>query len=192
MDDDNIFVQCLRSKPWTYKSKFISVFLFFCFSVIHSVSNFQGDAARRRETSYDVARLLLMAPIDPWRNSTPDFGAVAFCTTNIEDFRTPLTSTSSTISTTYSAQKRSLRWTSSKWKIMELILVEQLKDTNNERLSLAMPHSGLKPKNENEPKEEDDLWRKTTFDGRRPLTKDDLWQKTTFDGRQSLTKDNLW
>ena len=28
-----------------------------------------------------------MAPIDPWRNSTPDFGAVAFCTTNIEDFK---------------------------------------------------------------------------------------------------------
>ena len=76
---------------------------------------------RRRVASYGVARLLLMAPIDPWRNSTPDFGAVAFCTTNIEDFRTPLTSTSSTISSTYSSQKRSLRWTSSKRKIMELI-----------------------------------------------------------------------
>ena len=49
--------------------------------------------ARRRTASYDVARLLLMAPIDPWRNSTPDFGAVAFCTTNIEDFRIPLTLT---------------------------------------------------------------------------------------------------
>ena len=62
---------------------------------------------RRRETSYDAARLLPMAPIDPWRNSTPDFGAVAFCTTNIEYFRTPLTSTSSTVSSTYSSQKRS-------------------------------------------------------------------------------------
>ena len=99
-----IFVQRLRSKPWTYKSKFI--FSFFL-SFFHSVSNFQGDAARRREASYDVARLLLMAPIDPWRNSTPDFGAVAFCTTNIEDFRTPLTSTSSTISSTYLSQKTS-------------------------------------------------------------------------------------
>ena len=79
------------------------------------------NVARRRQTSYDVARLLLMAPIDPWQNSTPVFGAVAFCTTNIEDFRTPLTSTSSTISSTYSSQKRSLRWTSSKRKIMELI-----------------------------------------------------------------------
>ena len=76
-----------------------------------------GDSARRRQTSYDVATLLLMAPIDPWQNSTPDFGALAFCTTNIEDFRTPLTSTSSTISSTYSSQK----WTSSKRKIMELI-----------------------------------------------------------------------
>ena len=98
-----IFVQRLRSKPWTYKSKF----LFFFLSVFHSVSNFQGDAARRREASYDVARLLLMAPIDPWRNSTPDFGAVAFCTTNIEDFRTSLTSTFSSISSTYSSQRRS-------------------------------------------------------------------------------------
>ena len=113
--------------------------------------------ARRRTASYDVARLLLMVPIDPWRNSTPDFGAVAFCTTNIDDFRTPLTSTSLTILLTYSSQKRSLRWTSSKRKIMELIQVEQLEDTNNERLSLAMPHSGLKPKNENDPKEVDDL-----------------------------------
>ena len=75
-----------------------------CLSVM---SLFQGDAARRRQASYDVARLLLMAPIDPWRNSAPDFGAVAFCTTNIEDFRTPLTSTSSTISSTYPSQKRS-------------------------------------------------------------------------------------
>ena len=87
----------------TSRNLYLSVFL----SVFHSVSNFQGDAARRREASYDVARLLLMAPIDPWRNSTPDFGAVAFCTTNIEDFRTSLTSTSSTISSTYSSQKRS-------------------------------------------------------------------------------------
>ena len=57
---------------------------------------------------------------------------------------------------------------------MELILVDQLEDTNNERLSLAMPHSGLKPKNENEPKEEDDIRWKTTFDGRQLLTEDDL------------------
>ena len=115
---------CLTSSV----SHLVSAFLFFC------------DAERRRQTSYDVARLLLMAPIDPWRNSTPAFGAVAFCTTNIEDFRTHLTSMSSTISSTYSSQKRSLSWSSSKRKIMEAIEVDQLKDTNNERLSWVMPH----------------------------------------------------
>ena len=93
------------------------------------------DVARRRQTSYDVARLLLMAPIDPWRNSTPDFGAAAFCTTNIEDFRTPLMSTSSTISSTYSSHNRSSRWTSSKVKVMQVIKVDQLEDTNYERLT---------------------------------------------------------
>ena len=55
-----------------------------------------------------------------------------------------------------------------KRKIIEVIEVGQLKDTNNKRLSLAMPHSALKPKNENDPKEEDDL------DGRRPLMEDVL------------------
>ena len=132
-----------------------------------------------------------MAPIDPWRNSTPVFGAVAFCMTNIEDFRTPLMSTSSTILLSYSSQKRSWRWTSSKRKIMEVNEVDQLKHTNNERLRWAMPHSGLKPKN-NDPKEEDDLRWKKTFDGRQCLNEDDLWQKTTFDGRQPLTEDDLW
>ena len=43
--------------------------------------------ARLRETSYDVARLLLMVPLEPWRNSIPVFGAAAFCTTKIDDFR---------------------------------------------------------------------------------------------------------
>ena len=63
-----------------------------------------GDAARRRQTSYDVARLLLMAPIDPWRNSTPVFGAAAFCTTKNGDFRT-----SSTLSSLTTWLRRPLR-----------------------------------------------------------------------------------
>ena len=154
-------------------------------------SQYSCDVARRRQTSHDVARLLLMAPIDPWWNSTPVFGAVAFCTTNIKDFRTPLTLTSSTIPLTYSSQKRSLRWNRSKTKIMEVIEVDQLEDTNNERLRWAMPHSGLKPKNEKDPKEEDDLRWKMTFAGRQPLMGDDLWRKTTFDGRWPLTEDDL-
>ena len=85
-----IFVQRLRSKPWTYKSKFILSVLF---SLCLSVSNLSGNAVRCREASYDVATLLLMAPIDPWRNSTPVFGAAAFCTTNTDDFMASLTPT---------------------------------------------------------------------------------------------------
>ena len=37
-----------------------------------------------------------------------------------------------------------------------------------------MPHSGQNPKNENNPKEEDDLQWKMTFDGGQPLMDDDL------------------
>ena len=48
-----------------------------------------GDVARRRQTSYDVARLRLMSPMDLWRNSIPFFGAAAFCTTKIDNFRAP-------------------------------------------------------------------------------------------------------
>ena len=116
-------------------------------------------------------------------------------------------STSSTISSTYSSHNRSSRWTSSKVKVMQVIKVDQLEDTNYERLTWAKLHSGLKPKNENVPKEdfwrkatfdrrwplmEDDLWQKTTFDGRPPLTGDDLWRQTTFDGRRPWTEDDLW
>ena len=85
-----------------------------------------------------------MEPIDPWQNSTSVFGAVAFCTTNIEDFRTPLTSTSSTISSTYQSQKRSLRWTSSKGKIKEVIVVDQLEDTNKTKVISVKLHLDLK------------------------------------------------
>ena len=62
-----------------------------------------SNVARRRQTSHDVARLLLMVPIEPWQNSTPVFGAAAFCTTKIDDFRASLTS-----------PLRSLRWPRSK------------------------------------------------------------------------------
>ena len=43
---------------------------------------------RKLATSYDIARLLLMVPIEPWRNSTPFFGAVALCMTKIDNFST--------------------------------------------------------------------------------------------------------
>ena len=38
-----------------------------------------SDIARRHQTLYGVARLRLMAPVGLWRNSTPFFGAAAFC-----------------------------------------------------------------------------------------------------------------
>ena len=47
-----------------------------------------------------------------------------------------------------------------------------------------MPLSGLKAKHENDPKEEDDLRWKMTFDRRRPLMEDDPSWKTTFNGRR--------
>ena len=80
-----------------FVSQSVCAFLFFC------------DAARRRQTSYDVARLLLMAPIDPWRNSTPVFGAAAFCTTKIGDFRASSALSSLTTWSTYSSKRRPLR-----------------------------------------------------------------------------------
>ena len=80
-----VFVQRSRRAPWTSISKCVCL----------CVTNFQasdwskyGDVARRRQASYDVARLLLMVPIEPWRNSIPIFGAAAFCTTKIDDNRT--------------------------------------------------------------------------------------------------------
>ena len=45
------------------------------------------DVARRRQSSYDVARLHLTSPLDFWRNSIPFFCAVALCTMKIDDFR---------------------------------------------------------------------------------------------------------
>ena len=91
-----------------------------------------SDVARRRQTSYDVARLLLMVRIELWRDSTPVFGAAAFCTTKIEDFRASLALTSLTTS---SLKRRSLKWTSLRRKIMEVIDEDQLEETNNESLS---------------------------------------------------------
>jgi len=116
-----------------------------------------------------------MAPIDPWRNSTPDFGAVAFCTTNIEDFRTPLTSTSSTISSTYSLRRHKKRKAELSYATLRT-KTQKWKGTKRGRW----------------PSMEDNLWRKTTFDRRRPLTEDDFWWKTTFGEIWPLTEDELW
>ena len=106
-----------------------------------------GDITRRRQMLYDIARILLMVPFEPWQNFTPFFGATAFCTTRIDNFRASLTLTSLTTSSTNSSKRRLLRWTSMNRQMMEAIEVDQLKETNNGRLSWAMPHSGLKKNN---------------------------------------------
>ena len=49
-----------------------------------------------------------------------------------------------------------------------------------------MPHSGQKPKNENEPKEEDDLQWKMTFDGRQSLMEDGRWP--WMEGKMTLDR----
>ena len=46
-----------------------------------------NDIPQRRTSSYDVATLHMMAPMDFWRNSIPFFGAAAICTMKIDDFR---------------------------------------------------------------------------------------------------------
>ena len=151
-----------------------------------------------------------MAPIDPWRNSTPIFGAVAFCMTNIDDYRTSLTSTSLTKSWTYSLQKRSLRWTSSEglnvgtvptFKMHNVGTVPKFKMHNAETvptnkmhdIGTELSYATLRTKTQKWkwPLMEDNLWLKTTFNRRRPSMEDDLWQKTTFDGRRPLMEDDL-
>ena len=56
----------------------------------------------------DVARLLLMVPIEPWQSSASYFGAVAFCMTKIDNFRPSLTLTSLTTLSTYSLKKNNM------------------------------------------------------------------------------------
>ena len=51
------------------------------------------DVARRRTSSYDVVRVVIIVPLNCWQNFTPFFGAVALCTMKIDDFRTQSTGT---------------------------------------------------------------------------------------------------
>ena len=122
--------------------------------------------------------------MESWRNSTPNFGAAAFCTIKIDYFRASLTSTSMTTSSLRSSKSRVKKWNQIRlnkikttfdgtWPLMEDALC--LKTTFDGRWPLM----------------EDDLWWKTTFKRRRPLTEDDLCRKTTIDLRQPLTEDDL-
>ena len=87
------------------------------------------DVARRRETSSNVAKLLLMVPLEHWQNSITFFGVAVIFATKIANFREPLTLTSLTTWSTHSSKRRSLRWTSSKRQIMEVIEVDHVEET---------------------------------------------------------------
>ena len=51
------------------------------------------DIARRRTSSYNVVRVVVIVPLNCWQNFTPFFGALALCTMKIDDFRTQSTGT---------------------------------------------------------------------------------------------------
>ena len=109
-----IFAQRSRREPWTSISK--------CLCVCVCVTYFQasdwskvGDVKRRRQTLYDVARLLLMVPIELWQNSTPflvqkwrhskikTIPNIGLARHVVTIHRASLTSTSLTTSSTYSS-----------------------------------------------------------------------------------------
>ena len=58
--------------------QFVSAFLFFVY------------VARRRTSSYSVARLVQIAPLNCWRNSTPFLCKANFCTMKTDHFRPQL------------------------------------------------------------------------------------------------------
>ena len=51
------------------------------------LGNMEMSIKRSRMSSYDVAWLQQIAPIEFWQNSTPFFGAALFCTSKIDNFR---------------------------------------------------------------------------------------------------------
>ena len=61
--------------------QFVSAFLFFVY------------VARRRTSSYSVARLVQIAPLNCWRNSTPFLCKASFCTMKTDHFRPQLLTT---------------------------------------------------------------------------------------------------
>ena len=55
---------------------FVCVSVYICFFLVTSIQ-------RHCQTSYSIAKILLMTPIVPWRNFTPFLCAAAFCRTKI-------------------------------------------------------------------------------------------------------------
>ena len=63
-------------------SRFVTV------SVTNFCKKFLGDVARRCSSSFSAVRLVLIAPLICWQNSTPFWCKASLCTIKIENFRT--------------------------------------------------------------------------------------------------------
>ena len=59
-----------------------------CLCVYVCVKQIFGDVARCRTWSYGAVRLVLIAPFNCWRNSTPFWCKTSFCMIKIGNFRT--------------------------------------------------------------------------------------------------------
>ena len=110
----DIFCKCNKNCLLVNPAMFLKVTIFSCGPNLYTASSVSQSGCpkffeRRIKTSYNVARLLLMVPIELWRNSTAVFGAAAFCTTKIDDFRASLTLSSLTTWLTYSSKRRPLK-----------------------------------------------------------------------------------
>ena len=76
---------------WPSMKKDVSVELL-CDSLLHimfdmKLGNVDMSTKHSHMSSYDVAWLQQIAPIDFWQNSTPFFGAALFRTSKIDNFR---------------------------------------------------------------------------------------------------------
>ena len=196
-----VFVHWLRSKPWTYKSKFILSFCFFSFILypIFSCLLFVRFCRRRIEGIWPS-----LERMDILRGDGPPYRSLRW--TSSEGLN---------VGTVPSFKMHNLG-TVPTFKMCNIGTVPALKMQNvgTHNIGTRLSYATLEPLIEDDlwwktvyegrqplmedylygrrPLIEDNLWWKTTFNGRQPLMEDDLWWKTTFDERQPLMEDDLW
>ena len=119
-----------RAQLWSWCQDFC---LWICVHLLLSFTSIQ----QHHQTSYIVARILLMTPIVPWRNSTPFLGEAAQCSTKNKNFI-----------------KQPQKWKSP----------QKRRQSQNFRLPEwgRLPQNEYKPKNENYSKSDDNRKIKTT------------------------------
>ena len=72
-----------------WSQRFCACTAYDCFvGHILPVKFFLGDIAQRRTSSYVAVRLVLIAPLNCWRNSTPFWCKARLCAIKIDNFRT--------------------------------------------------------------------------------------------------------